>query len=492
MQTPQPDINKGDILHKERLVIFLICAAAALRVFLFSAAFPFFNNVDEQAHFDLVYKYSRGRLPSKALEKFDPEAAKIIAHNGTSEYFYEQGDKIPASEADSVASFFENNYNRETWSWPSYYLLAGLWCRIGIVLGLTNLGLLYWIRMLNVPLMVVLVVLSYKISRRIFSENRQCRIALPLMVAFFPQDIFFAITSDVLSPVVFALSFLMLLEIYTSEKSRLYHLLAGLVVAITFLTKASNIAIPALSVVVLLVKSKQALSQNRLKNYLPALVLFVFAAAIPAALWLVRNYITYGDIIGSAAVEKERAWTRKPITEMFNHPIFTPKGLLFFLTELTKTFWRGEYIWRTRRLSQPAADYFYVISSAILFIAAVISIIRNKSKADGYIRFALKAALFVVILSVMFLAFSSTRYDFGPCVYPSQAHPYFTSGRLIAGTIVPFLLLYITGLNYILSKLRLKNLLLIITIVIVAGIIISEIILTLPTFSSPCNLFHMK
>lgn len=492
MQTLQTDINNGAAFRKERLIIFIICIVAAIRVFLFTAAFPFFNNVDEQTHFDLVYKYSKGHLPAAALEKFDPQVAKIIALNGTAEYFNKEGDKIPASEADSVASFFESNYNRETWSWPSFYLLAGLWCRLGISLGLTNAGLLYWIRLLNIPLVVAIVVLSYKISRKIFSENQNCRIAVPLMVAFFPQDIFFAITSDVLSPVVFTLAFLMLLEIYMGEKSRLYHLLTGLVVAAAFLTKASNIAIPALSAIVFLVKIKQAVSQNRLKQYLPSVVLFVFAAAIPVVFWLGRNYITFGDIIGSAAAEKERTWTRKPFIETFNHPIFTPKGFLFFLTELTKTFWRGEFIWRTQRLSHDAADLFYVISSAVFLIAALPAVILNKSKAEISRRFALKAALFVVVLSVIFLVVSSMRYDFGACAYPSREHPYFTSGRLIAGTIVPFLLVYITGLNYILSKLHLKHLLLIITIVIVVGETLSEIILSLPAFASPCNWFHLK
>ena len=37
----------------ERKLILLLCAIGALRVFIFSAAFPFFNNVDEQAHVDL-------------------------------------------------------------------------------------------------------------------------------------------------------------------------------------------------------------------------------------------------------------------------------------------------------------------------------------------------------------------------------------------------------------------------------------------------------
>ena len=40
----------------ERLIIAGLCLAAAIRVFAFSAAFPFFNNVDEQAHFDMVFE----------------------------------------------------------------------------------------------------------------------------------------------------------------------------------------------------------------------------------------------------------------------------------------------------------------------------------------------------------------------------------------------------------------------------------------------------
>jgi hypothetical protein len=47
----------------EKKVILILCVLAGLRVFVFAAAFPFFNNVDEQAHFDLIYKYAHGRIP---------------------------------------------------------------------------------------------------------------------------------------------------------------------------------------------------------------------------------------------------------------------------------------------------------------------------------------------------------------------------------------------------------------------------------------------
>ena len=82
-------------LRYERLIIAGLCLAAAIRVFAFSAAFPFFNNVDELAHFDLVFKYSRGHLPASPLEKYDPEAAEIIINAAQGDFFDIPVDKSP-------------------------------------------------------------------------------------------------------------------------------------------------------------------------------------------------------------------------------------------------------------------------------------------------------------------------------------------------------------------------------------------------------------
>jgi hypothetical protein len=481
---------------RERLLVAAICLAAAFRVFLFCAAFPFFNIVDEQGHFDQVFKYSRGHLPSTPMEKFDPEAAKIIAFCGTAEYFNKHLDRIPASKVDSTISFWTNLNNNETWAWPTYYLAAGFWYRLGKFFGLANIQLLYWIRFLNVPLVAVFVWLSYLLTTKIYSKNRQCRIAVPILVAFFPQDIFFSITSDVLSPVAFAAAFLMLFNIYVDEIPApgkwKYYLLTGLIVAATFLTKVSNVAILPLAAIVIIIKIKQAASKNQLKPYLPCPAAFIAAAVIPIAFWFGRNHILVGDAFGSAATIKLLTWTKKPLSEIFNHPIFTPQGLFFFLTELTKTFWRGEFTWRTKLLTHPLSDLFYVISSAAFLIASLTSFIFNNPKPDKSYRFATRAAVFVVILSVLFLAFLSIRFDFGSCYNPSRNRPYFTSGRLIAGAVLPFLLLYVQGLQNILSKLRLASFLLIAVVVIAIGITLSEVFITLPVFASPCNWFHFK
>jgi hypothetical protein len=128
----------------------------------------------------------------------------------------------------------------------------------------------------------------------------------------------------------------------------------------------------------------------------------------------------------------------------------------------------------------------------VFLTVSVVGLVLDKAKMDKPIRLVLTACLFVLALSVAFLAVMSMRYDFGKCFYPSRNNPFFTSGRLIAGIILPFLALYIDGLRRILSKLRLTSCLLVVVAVIVAAETFSEIILTLPAFASPYNWFHLK
>ena len=89
----------------ERKLILLLCAIAAVRVLTFSAVFPFFNNVDEQAHLDLVMKYARGDVP-RDLGHYSSESAHSIALYGTPEYFMAPGqfnNEFPAAKLDVVS-----------------------------------------------------------------------------------------------------------------------------------------------------------------------------------------------------------------------------------------------------------------------------------------------------------------------------------------------------------------------------------------------------
>jgi hypothetical protein len=492
-------INSADNTHVsfryEYFIIAGLCLAAAIRVFVFSAAFPFFNNVDEQSHFDMVMKYSKLHLPAAPMEKYDSQSVDIIARCASPEYFDVDIDKSPEAIAETVA-YLKGRDNRETWVWPSYYLLAGQWCRFGELLGKTGIELLYWIRFFNVFLAAGFVWVSWLFCRRFFNDNFQKRIAIPLIAAFFPQDIFYAITGDVLSPSILGAAFLMLIEIHLDElESRhgwVYHLFAGLVTAGAFLTKPSNVAIVLLAAILVVIRVIRAIRHKRFNKCLPSEAVFICAAVIPVAMWLGRNYILFGDPVGSAALVKYQTLTVKPLSEVFNHPIFTPSGFIFFISELTKTFWRGEFIWRLKIIASPFMDQFYLISSALLIFVSIFNLARVNTSSNKPGRFARKAALFVLVASILFLIFLSMRYDFGICFNPSREKPYFTSGRLIAGTILPFLLLYVDGLYRILSRLRLSSILLPVVGVIAAAITISEIVITWPVFASPYNWFHLK
>ena len=92
--------------------------------------------------------------------------------------------------------------------------------------------------------------------------------------------------------------------------------------------------------------------------------------------------------------------------------------------------------------------------------------IRQNSVLSTFQRQALFIAALTFMAALAFLALLSIRFDFGECIYPSRAHPYFTSGRLMSGALIPFALLYVYGIGYLLRRVgRVAS------IVVVAGII---------------------
>ena len=138
-------------MRNERKLVGLFCAIAAVRVFVFCAAFPFFNNVDEQAHVDLVMKYARGDLPH-GLGHFSAEASEYFALYGTPEYFTapEQFDtgkvpppiwKLPAADRDQIvktnAAWWRAQQNHESGEPPLYYIAAGAWLNLGRLCGIS-------------------------------------------------------------------------------------------------------------------------------------------------------------------------------------------------------------------------------------------------------------------------------------------------------------------------------------------------------------------
>ena len=491
----------------ERIIILVLCIIAACRIFLFSAAFPFFNNVDEQAHFDLVYKYAQGYLPRAGDENFSRETAEMILLYGTPEYLFKP-EQFPGGSFSPPAwtypmvresgrfttavNIWQKKKNHETGSSPVYYMVAGLWLAVGRFLGIEGGNLLYWIRFLNVPLFAVLVWFSYLLTRTLFPGSRLQRVGVPLILAFFPQDVFYSINSDTISPLLFAVAFFLLLQMHFEDRSLRYHFITGLVVAATSLTKLSNIGVLVFFGVIVVLKVRCLLREKRLKEYLPRLATLLAAATVPISIWLARNYLVLGDLTGCAGKIEHLGWTLKPLGQLWDHPIRTPGGLFFFLTELTKTFWRGEFVWHLELIASRSADLFYMVSTVVFVVASGLGLVLKRGIANKRYRFVLGTGFCVLAVSVLLLAGLSTLYDFGNCWYPSRERPYFVSGRLISGVLLPFLFIYLDGLGRIFSRSRNRVNPLIIVVLIAIAVTCSELLLTWEVFSSPYNWFHLK
>src|SRR5215471_6226521 len=71
--------------RNEPFLILLLCVVAVFRVFIFSAAFPFFSNIDEDLHFDLITQYSRGQIP-RSFDRLKEETLNWIVPYASPEF----------------------------------------------------------------------------------------------------------------------------------------------------------------------------------------------------------------------------------------------------------------------------------------------------------------------------------------------------------------------------------------------------------------------
>src|SRR4029450_7463946 len=76
--------------RNEHILILLLCVAAALRVFIFSAAFPFFSNIDEDLHFDLITQYSRVQVP-RGFDRLKEGTLNWIVPYASPEFLFPPG-----------------------------------------------------------------------------------------------------------------------------------------------------------------------------------------------------------------------------------------------------------------------------------------------------------------------------------------------------------------------------------------------------------------
>jgi hypothetical protein len=488
-----------------RHFVWLLCLLAAVHVFVFSAVFPFFGTVDEQIHFDLAVKYAAGHIP-RALETVSTNTTPYVVIYGTHEYLWASNNfpiaqfpppwtrpmKEIGSDLLARQAAWNNAVNHEASQPPLYYALAGAGWRAGMALGLHDGFLLYWLRFLNIFVVVALVWLGFAAARLIFPDNAFLKTGVPALLAFLPQSAFYSIQNDVLSPLTFGAAFLCLVKLLRTEIPGVrLGTLTGLALAATFLTKISNLPLLAVSGLVVLFKVWQLAKAGKLRAAFPPLVTLALCAGLPIMVWLAWCKYAFGDFTGTAAKIQFLGWTYKPFGEWWHHPIFTPHGLWTFVSGLMATFWRGELLWHRQPLASPIVDMIYTISSVAFVGVAVAALLLRSGTVNAAQRQALWLGFWSLIAAVAFLGFLSIRYDFGDCFYPSQAHPYFTSGRLMLGALIPFLLLYLYGLDRLLCRVKNNWLRPLVLVVLILFMVISEVCTDWRIFPNAYNWFHL-
>jgi len=491
----QPDTN-------ERKIIFLLGLLAAAHVFVFSAAFPFFGTVDEQMHFDLVVNYSQGHIP-RQLTPPNAEALPFLAIYGTPEFLALPASPIPPppwkqplaevrEKLVAKTAGYQNHFQNLEASYPPlYYTVAGAWWRLGKWLGLDGGRLLYWLRFLNVPLLAALVWLGWRTARKVFPENYFVRLAVPALVAVMPQTIFYAINNDILAPLTFGAAFLLLLKFWEIEipNPRLAAA-TGLALAATFLTKISNLPLLAVAGLFLALKIFRLARTGKLQASASALWFLLVCAGLPMVAWLAWCKTNFGDFTGSAAKIHLLNWTDKPLAEWFQHPLFTASGLWLFLKGNLATFWQGELLWHRQPLASPGVDLIYVLLTLALLAFALMALLKRSTPLSTAQRTALWLAFASLAALFAFFALLSVKYDFQDCFYPSRAQPFFVSGRLLLGALVPTLILLVAGLDRVLGKFS-ERVKFIALAALLVCMVATEITLDWKIFPNEYNWFHL-
>ena len=509
MTRPEPDNPrvlaklKAFTNRRESVLIWLLCFAAALHVFIFSAALPFFSNVDEYLHFDLITQYSRGHVP-RSFDRLNEETLNWIVPYASPEFLSPpeefQNGRFPTPlwkqsgpevdlEMAATRAAWSGQVNFESSQPPLYYALASTWWWIGKRIGFAGLESLYWIRFLNVLLIAIVVWMGYLTARTIFPDRMELRIGVPLLLAFIPQNVFFTINNDMLSPVCFGMLFLLVLQWLRVERYPLWLGAAtGLAIAASYLTKLSNLPFIGVAVVVIAVKLSRA-TRRTSGSGLTALAALLICAAIPIGIWMVWNKVHFDDLTGSTAKIGLLGWRRKPMAAWWQHPIFTPGGLWVFWSSLIASFWRGELIWHGRFLKWRFVDWFFAISSTVLLLSAIKGIAKQ-SCFSSFQRQAIASAIIVWLAGIFFLAVLSIQFDFGESTGPTRVHPYFTAGRLLSGALIPFALTYVSGIAFLFRRAKGAVLPLSVIVGIVLVIALSEIAVNHVVFASEHNWFH--
>ena len=376
---------------------------------------------------------------------------------------------------------------------PVYYALAGAWLELGRLLGIDGGRLLYWVRGLNVLVVFLLVLASYLFLRDALPANTFLRLGVPALLAVFPQDTFYYVTPDVLSPLLVGTGFLLAVRLARRPQSNggAYAALA-LLASAAFLTKYTNATLLIVCALCTAYSVARHPSARSLRASGGKWLLMWSLTALPIGFWLIRNQLVFDDPLGTAVKVESLGWGKKGLAEYWGHPIFTPSGLFVFVTELIPTFWRGQLAWYRTTLAWGGADLCYTASTLVCLLLAALGLRRRSGPLAAPLLEGVGWA--ALLSSVGALVGLSLMFAFTETSDPPVTRPYFTHGRLISGALLPFLVLYLRGIQVAGAALpaRARSAAAWVCLAaLVCVIAISEISVNREVFLSAYNWFHL-
>ncbi|MFZ6053175.1 ArnT family glycosyltransferase [Halocola ammonii] len=481
----------SDKVSKKRYSIgrWTISLLFAFKVLIFAAAFPLFNTTDELPNFDTLVK--QGKMPwGDRIEKFTYDSLTLmIAHEvQSSEYLLgkkQNPDFVPLLSVQYntpravYIDFFSKVEHQQVHSSPLYfktygtifYQLPDSWSPYSKV---------YFLRFLNAVLAFFLTWFVISAGRKIFRDEFLAFSAGLILLAT-PQSIFYFINVDILSALSGVLVFYSAFRFFRAASWKNAAVLA-LVSALTILIKASGLVAVAGAFFFLLL----VWFHKRSTGFLLKLAVSS-AGGILLMVPVLINRLNEG--IGLFATKKKVElldWTEKPLGEWFPHPIFSFNGFRNFFTQNWGSWWTGESFWEGGMIYPEWVSRYFKYLSAVLLLALFINFLL-KIRERSPLQQMRWSAIFTIVGYFTLFAFLSVRYDFGDCVYPSQAFPLFVSGRLMLGMLFPVLFAFVDGERLIAKGSRTVFVIAAAFAIFHLGI---EIYGTSAVFSSPKNFFH--
>ena len=135
-------------------------------------------------------------------------------------------------------------------------------------------------------------------------------------------------------------------------------------------------------------------------------------------------------------------------------------------------------------------DSAYVVLTLLALAFALAALLRRSSSLTTSQRAAVGFGFACVAAMFGFFALLSVKFDFQDCFYPSRAHPFFVSGRLMLGALVPFLVLFACGLDRLMKNFENATKFFVL-FALLAFMLASEISIDAPVFPNEYNWFHL-